>query len=276
MSAQASLAASLRAYTPRVPTRSDRASIARRASTATRAAAHRDEPAAPAAPTFPRRAALALAAGLALPSLPSLPAALADEPIATREFDFKTYKLAVPSVYDEVNIPLKDPATGTVSPTVLLLKDTRPGQAGNTISLSKQTIPEGGISSVRDIGTPAQTVERLVAAESARSKGFKGVGGAGAAVRDSGERTGPGGLVYYTAEYSKSVLGVQRVVLTTVVVADGQLYTLTAEEDEGRFESEMGDALRATVASFEVVTRTPQPVAQPEKPAAWKKGGKRR
>ena len=207
-----------------MPTRSDRASIARRASTATRAAAHRDERAAPEAPTFPRRVALALTAGFALPFLPSLPAARADEPNATREFDFKTYKLAVPSVYDEVNIPLKDPATGTVSPTVLLLKDTRPGQAGNTISLSKQTIPEGGISLRQGHRhARAQTVERLVAAESARSKGFKGVGGAGAAVRDSGERTGPGGLVCYTAEYSKSVLGVQRVVLTAVVVADGQL-----------------------------------------------------
>ena len=33
------------------------------------------------------------------------------------------------------------------------IKDTRVGQAGNTISLSKQVIPDGGIKSVADIGS---------------------------------------------------------------------------------------------------------------------------
>ena len=59
-------------------------------------------------------------------------------------------------------------------------------------------------------------------------------------VRDAYERTGPGGLVYYTAEYTKTVATVERVIVSTLVVADGTLYTLTAEEDKGRFESEMG------------------------------------
>ena len=60
-------------------------------------------------------------------------------------------------------------------------------------------------------------------------------------------------MLYYTAEYKKSVLGVPRRVVTTLVVADGTLYTLTAEEDENRFVNEMGAALRATAESFEVV-----------------------
>ena len=88
-----------------------------------------------------RRVVLASACAVALAPIATADAARADpaevgSADGTREFDFKTYKLVVPGVYDEVPIPLKDPATGAVSPTTLLLKDTRVGQAGNTISLS--------------------------------------------------------------------------------------------------------------------------------------------
>jgi hypothetical protein len=182
--------------------------------------------------------------------------------MGTKDFDFKTYKLTVPGVYEEVNVPLG--ANGVVSPTVMLLRDSRPGQAGNTISLSKQIIPEGGISSVKDIGNAEEAAKRLVSAESARSKGVGGIGGAGAVFRDASERVGPGGLTYYAAEYSKNVLSVGRVILTTLVVADGVLYTLTCEADAGRFESEMGDALRKASASLVVTSTTPAPAPAPE------------
>ena len=232
----------------------------------------------------PRRAAMAAALGLAAqtsvmarPSPASaatrLFALASSETASGKTFEFKTYRLTAPSVYEEVNVPLKDPATGIVSPTVLLLKDTRVGQAGNTVSVSKQTVPPGGIASVKEIGTARETAERLVAAEGARSTGtfgktFGGVG-SGVTFRDASERTDENGLLYYAAEYSKSVLGVPRVVLTTLVVADGQLYTLTAEEDEGRFESEMADELRRCVRSFQVI---PQNAAAPAAPAPAKKG----
>ena len=228
---------------------------------------------------LPRRSALALGlAPLASPAALNIattsPAFAEDaETIGTREWDFKTYKLAAPAVYDEVNVPLANPANGVASPTVLLLKDTRPAQAGNTIQLSKQTIPEGGINSVRDIGTARETAEKLVAAEETRkaSNPFNKVSPEKALenvrekVRDAYERTGPGGLVYYTAEYTKTVATVERVIVSTLVVADGTLYTLTAEEDKGRFESEMGDALKACVRSFEVVAEgaaSPEPAAK--------------
>ena len=229
---------------------------------------------------LPRRSALALGlAALASPASPlniatTSPAFAEDaETIGTREWDFKTYKLAAPAVYDEVNVPLANPANGVASPTVLLLKDTRPAQAGNTIQLSKQTIPEGGIKSVRDIGTARETAEKLVAAEETRkaSNPFNKVSPEKALenvrekVRDAYERTGPGGLVYYTAEYTKTVATVERVIVSTLVVADGTLYTLTAEEDKGRFESEMGDALKACARSFEVVAEgaaAPEPAAK--------------
>lgn len=228
---------------------------------------------------LPRRSALALGlAALASPAALNIattsPAFAEDaETIGTREWDFKTYKLAAPAVYDEVNVPLANPANGVASPTVLLLKDTRPAQAGNTIQLSKQTIPEGGINSVRDIGTARETAEKLVAAEETRkaSNPFNKVSPEKALenvrekVRDAYERTGPGGLVYYTAEYTKTVATVERVIVSTLVVADGTLYTLTAEEDKGRFESEMGDALKACARSFEVVAEgaaSPEPAAK--------------
>ena len=206
----------------------------------------------------------------------------AAETIGTREWDFKTYKLTAPAVYDEVNVPLANPANGVASPTVLLLKDTRPAQAGNTIQLSKQTIPEGGIKSVRDIGTARETAEKLVAAEETRkaSNPFNKVSPEKALenvrekVRDAYERTGPGGLVYYTAEYTKTVATVERVIVSTLVVADGTLYTLTAEEDKGRFESEMGDALKACARSFEVGTEGAAAPEPAKKAAPAKKGRK--
>ena len=232
----------------------------------------------------PRRAAMAAALGLAAqtsvmarPSPASaatrLFALASSETASGKTFEFKTYRLTAPSVYEEVNVPLRDPATGVVSPTVLLLKDTRAGQAGNTVSVSKQTVPPGGIASVKEIGTARETAERLVAAEGARSTGTFGKAfggnGSGATFRDASERTDENGMLYYTAEYSKRVLGVSRVVLTTLVVADGQLYTLTAEEDEGRFENEMAEELRRCVRSFQVI---PQNAAAPAAPAPAKKG----
>jgi hypothetical protein len=245
------------------------------------------EPARPPRTGVPRRAAMAAAlglaaqtSGLARPSPASAAAnalfSIAEETGAGRTFEFKTYRLTAPSVYEEVNVPLKDPATGVVSPTVLLLKDTRAGQAGNTVSVSKQTIPPGGIASVKDVGTARETAERLVAAEGARSTGTfgKAFGGVGSGVtfRDASERTDENGLLYYAAEYSKSVLGVPRVVLTTLVVADGQLYTLTAEEDEGRFESEMAEGLRRCARSFQVIPQNTAAAATPPATPAKKKG----
>ena len=116
----------------------------------------------------PRRAAMAAALGLAAqtsvmarPSPASaatrLFALASSETASGKTFEFKTYRLTAPSVYEEVNVPLRDPATGVVSPTVLLLKDTRAGQAGNTVSVSKQTVPPGGIASVKEIGTARET-----------------------------------------------------------------------------------------------------------------------
>ena len=86
-------------------------------------------------------------------------------------------------------------------------------------------------------------------------KGFGGIGAAKPTFRSATQRVAPGkggDLLFYTVEYAKSVLGVSRVVLTTLAVAHGVLYTLTAEEDQGRFDGEMGDGLRAAVASLVV------------------------
>ena len=116
----------------------------------------------------------------------------------------------------------------------------------------------------------------IVAAEGARSTGTFGKAfggnGSGATFRDASERTDENGMLYYTAEYSKRVLGVSRVVLTTLVVADGQLYTLTAEEDEGRFESEMAEGLRRCARSFQVIPQNTAAAATPPATPAKKKG----
>ena len=126
-----------------------------RVNTPTRATAKDDTPAAAAAAaaapstvTLPRRAALtaALACTLIAPTATTTPAAWASTigwdgifSGATREFDFKTYKLTVPDVYEEVTVPLKDPASGVVSPTVMLLK------VGGLYKLNG----EGGVAMIR-------------------------------------------------------------------------------------------------------------------------------
>ena len=78
---------------------------------------------------MPRRTALAIGlaslastATLNVVATPPAFAGEADDAIGTREWDFKTYKLIAPDVYDEVNVPLANPANGVASPTVLLLK----------------------------------------------------------------------------------------------------------------------------------------------------------
>ena len=161
----------------------------------------------------------------------------------TREFDFKTYKLVVPGVYDEVPIPLKDPATGAVSPTTLLLKDTRVGhgrkhhlalEAAHPASRRCPTFaPPGGEGS----SPPSRSARAArIPPSSARAR-----------------EQGRGGCC--TAEYKKSVLGVpRRVVTRSASSPTAPCDTLTAEEDERAFGVEqMGAALRATAESFEVV-----------------------
>lgn len=85
-------------------------------------AARNDTPA-PASVALPRRTALvsslaawSLAPALTLLSSPRPAAAAAADELGTQEFDFKSYKLTVPGVYEEVQVPLKDPATGRAFP----------------------------------------------------------------------------------------------------------------------------------------------------------------
>ena len=112
----------------------------------------------------PRRAAMAAALGLAAqtsvmarpePRVRGDPtrALASSETASGKTFEFKTYRLTAPSVYEEVNVPLRDPATGVVSPTVLLLKDTRAGQGGEHRVGVEADRPPGGIASVKEIGT---------------------------------------------------------------------------------------------------------------------------
>ena len=58
--------------------------------------------------------------------------------------------------------------------------------------------------------------------------------------------------IFQTPHYQKNVLGVTRSVLTSVTIAEGVLYTLTAEVDTKRYESEEGEALRRAVASLTI------------------------
>jgi len=179
-----------------------------------------------------------------------------EQRIEMRELEYGYCTMRVPAMYVEVKVPLRNAASSAMSSTIILLKDGRAGLAGNTISLSRQPIPDGGIRSVAELGSPVEVAERLLGAEHARGSGaLNGGGDLKKYVRSVEQRLSQDELVYYTAEYAKRVLGVPRVVLTTLVAADGQLYALTAEEDAGRFEREMGAALRETAESFEVFSK---------------------
>jgi len=160
--------------------------------------------------------------------------------VAMTELNFKNFRLQVPTQFEEADMK---------SSTLVLLRDSRPGLAGNTITISKQLVPEGGPKSMSDLGPAEDIGAKLVATE--KQRGVKGVELQSARAReDSTEQ------LFYQVDYKKNVFGVPRRVLMSLTVAGGMLYTLTVEVDSKRYDSEEGDALRRTATSFAVNPRS--------------------
>ncbi len=127
------------------------------------------------------------------------------------------------------------------------LRDSRFGLAANVIQLSSQTASEGGPRALGDIGT-AEVGKRLVEAENAKSRGR-----AAATLRRVNART-KDGVEYIDVTYEKNVLGVPRVVQTTLALdakpnGSSTLYTLAVEEDKSRYDADE-DAFRAIAEGF--------------------------
>ncbi len=132
------------------------------------------------------------------------------------------------------------------------LRDSRFGLAANVIQLSSQTASEGGPRALRDIGTAEEVGKRLVEAENAKSRGR-----AAATLRRVNART-KDGVEYIDVTYEKKVLGVPRVVQTTLALdakpnGSSTLYTLAVEEDKSRYDADE-DAFRAIAEGFTVLS----------------------
>jgi len=155
----------------------------------------------------------------------------------------------VPSYFEEIDLGESDAAAAYET----LLRDKRFGLAGNTVTLSAQTASSGGPKSLADIGNVDDVAARLVSTENARSRGA-----AKATLRSAETRDDSDGVRYYTIVYEKSVLGVRRVLQTTLALdidassGASTLYTLTAEQDRERYDAD-ADAMRALGAGFKIL-----------------------
>ena len=168
------------------------------------------------------------------------------------DFTFKTFTLRAPSFYKEVDVDYDKGRLSGANGLELLIRDSRFGLAGNTITLSKQTSPidpetkQPLFSRTEDLGQVEEVAEKLVAGENQRSRG------ANATLKESKKGT-VDGTTYYDVSYTKKVKFVDRIVRTRVCVHDNVLFTLTVETDLDRGTGEEAQSLDDIVTSFKVL-----------------------
>lgn len=167
---------------------------------------------------------------------------------STFSIESRAFRVAnLPSYYEEVDLGASAAASAET-----FLRDSRFGLAANVIQLSSQTASEGGPRALGDIGTAEEVGKRLVEAENAKSRGR-----AAATLRRVNART-KDGVEYIDVTYEKNVLGVPRVVQTTLALdakpnGSSTLYTLAVEEDKSRYDADE-DAFRAIAEGFTVLS----------------------
>ena len=168
------------------------------------------------------------------------------------EFTFKTFTLRAPGFYKEVDVDYDKGRLSGANGLELLIRDSRFGLAGNTITLSKQGSPidpntkQPLFSKTEDLGDVDAVAEKLVAGENQRNKG------ANAILKESKKGT-VDGTTYYDVSYTKKVKFVDRIVRTRVCVHDNVLFTLTVEMDLERGTGEEAQSLDDIVTSFKVL-----------------------
>ncbi|CAL6353142.1 unnamed protein product [Bathycoccus prasinos] len=168
------------------------------------------------------------------------------------EFTFKTFTLRAPGFYKEVDVDYDKGRLSGANGLELLIRDSRFGLAGNTITLSKQGSPidpntkQPIFSKTEDLGDVDAVAEKLVAGENQRNKG------ANAILKESKKGT-VDGTTYYDVSYTKKVKFVDRIVRTRVCVHDNVLFTLTVETDLERGTGEEAQSLDDIVTSFKVL-----------------------
>ena len=168
------------------------------------------------------------------------------------EFTFKTFTLRAPGFYKEVDVDYDKGRLSGANGLELLIRDSRFGLAGNTITLSKQSSPidpntkQPLFSKTEDLGDVDAVAEKLVAGENQRNKG------ANAILKESKKGT-VDGTTYYDVSYTKKVKFVDRIVRTRVCVHDNVLFTLTVETDLERGTGEEAQSLDDIVTSFRVL-----------------------
>jgi hypothetical protein len=168
------------------------------------------------------------------------------------EFTFKTFTLRAPGFYKEVDVDYDKGRLSGANGLELLIRDSRFGLAGNTITLSKQGSPidpntkQPLFSKTEDLGDVDAVAEKLVAGENQRNKG------ANAILKESKKGT-VDGTTYYDVSYTKKVKFVDRIVRTRVCVHNNVLFTLTVETDLERGTGEEAQSLDDIVTSFKVL-----------------------
>ncbi|KAK3268465.1 Lumenal PsbP-like protein [Cymbomonas tetramitiformis] len=175
-------------------------------------------------------------------------ASVAENP--SQRYEYKTFSFVAPVMYEEIDA--YETGLGD-APVEVLLRDSRLNQGGNVINLSKLPVPEGGPTSMSDIGTPEIVGKRLTSQEANRRFSSQSLFSFGAKAPTLLSATGEivDDKEYYRIEYTKVSVGVQRRIISVLCVAGGLLYTFTSETEEGRFREEE-QLIRSCIDSFRV------------------------
>ena len=96
------------------------------------------------------------------------------------EFTFKTFTLRAPGFYKEVDVDYDKGRLSGANGLELLIRDSRFGLAGNTITLSKQSsrsirTRSNALLKTEDLGDVDAVAEKLVAGENQRNKGANAI-----------------------------------------------------------------------------------------------------
>lgn len=168
----------------------------------------------------------------------------------SQRYEYKTFSFVAPVMYEEIDT--YETGLGE-APVEVLLRDSRLNQGGNVINLSKLPVPEGGPTSISDIGTPEIVGTRLTTQEANRRFSSQSLFSLGAKAPTLLSATSQivDDKEYYRIEYTKVSVGVPRRIISVLCVAGGLLYTFTAETEEGRFREEE-QLIRSCIDSFQV------------------------
>lgn len=162
---------------------------------------------------------------------------------AMKDVVYKTFKFSAPASYVE----LPDQADRIPGAFTFLANPTG-GLAGNSILVVKQPVKN---INVQKFGNPKNDPPKAMSDFGSIDDVAKNViGSEGGELISAQVRKDDKGQEYYTFDYTKSLLGLQRHSLSCLTIIDGIFHALLIDGDANTFDTDEGQALRQTAKSF--------------------------